>query len=263
MQESDMLAAFKQIVPKLSQGAHKGQAGRVCVFGGSEEYTGAPYFGAITALKLGADLAHVVCDTSAAPVIKSYSPELIVHPYLRTTMFSDKYFPLDQKDSIEQSCALLDRMHGAIFGPGMGRDKLMMATCRAILLGIKERDLPVVIDARLSEQDGLFLVQQEPSLIKGYSKAVLTPNPVEFKRLCSAVGIPEDSKAADLANALDGPVIVQKGEQDTIAHRIDVATCQTKGGRRRFGGQGDVLSGAIATFTAWVHLSQEYACCFP
>lgn len=30
----------------------------------------------------GADLSHVFCAREAAPVIKSYSPELIVHPVL-------------------------------------------------------------------------------------------------------------------------------------------------------------------------------------
>lgn len=30
----------------------------------------------------GADLSHVFCAIEAAPVIKSYSPELIVHPVL-------------------------------------------------------------------------------------------------------------------------------------------------------------------------------------
>ena len=31
---------------------------------------------------MGADLSHVFCTSGAATVIKSYSPELIVHPYL-------------------------------------------------------------------------------------------------------------------------------------------------------------------------------------
>jgi len=30
----------------------------------------------------GADLGFVICTKEAAPVIKSYSPELIVHPIL-------------------------------------------------------------------------------------------------------------------------------------------------------------------------------------
>ena len=33
-------------------------------------------------VQTGADLSHVFCTSGAATVIKSYSPELIVHPYL-------------------------------------------------------------------------------------------------------------------------------------------------------------------------------------
>ena len=32
--------------------------------------------------EVGSDLSHVFCTEGAATVIKSYSPELIVHPYL-------------------------------------------------------------------------------------------------------------------------------------------------------------------------------------
>lgn len=50
------------------------------VIGGSYEYTGAPFYTAMSALKMGADLAHVFCSKEAAGPIKTYSPELIVHP---------------------------------------------------------------------------------------------------------------------------------------------------------------------------------------
>lgn len=40
----------------------------------------------------------------------------------------------------------------------------------------------VVIDA-----DGLYLVQNEPEVVRGNAKAVLTPNVVEFKRLCESL----------------------------------------------------------------------------
>ena len=49
-------------------------------------YTGAPYFAAISALKAGADLVHVFCERDAGQVIKSYSPELIVHPVFDTEL---------------------------------------------------------------------------------------------------------------------------------------------------------------------------------
>ena len=45
-------------------------------------FLGAPYYAAISSLKAGADLSHVYCLEAAASVIKSYSPELIVHPVL-------------------------------------------------------------------------------------------------------------------------------------------------------------------------------------
>jgi len=84
----------------------------VGVIGGCLEYTGAPYFAAISAMKLvserlfktsvitdemtphqlsqGADLSHIFCETSAAVPIKSYSPDLIVHPVLPSTSSVEK-----------------------------------------------------------------------------------------------------------------------------------------------------------------------------
>lgn len=39
----------------------------------------------------GADLSHVFCTKDAAPVIKGYSPELIVHPILEES-YSVRYY---------------------------------------------------------------------------------------------------------------------------------------------------------------------------
>lgn len=43
-----MQARVRPIVPRLSSSKHKGQAGRVLVVGGCQEYTGAPYFAGIS-----------------------------------------------------------------------------------------------------------------------------------------------------------------------------------------------------------------------
>lgn len=43
---------FESVVPPLTAEKHKGEAGRIGVIGGSKDYTGAPYFAAITALKV-------------------------------------------------------------------------------------------------------------------------------------------------------------------------------------------------------------------
>jgi|ERR1700722_1553594 len=76
------LQNIKSIIPPLNGTLHKGQSGRVGILGGAREYTGAPYFAAISALRLGADLSHIICDPNAATPIKSYSPDIIVHPTL-------------------------------------------------------------------------------------------------------------------------------------------------------------------------------------
>jgi NAD(P)H-hydrate repair Nnr-like enzyme with NAD(P)H-hydrate dehydratase domain len=59
-------ASLSKLVPPLLASAHKGQGGRVGVFGGSSDYTGAPYFAAASTLRVGADLAYVLTADSAA-----------------------------------------------------------------------------------------------------------------------------------------------------------------------------------------------------
>ncbi|XP_022358327.1 ATP-dependent (S)-NAD(P)H-hydrate dehydratase isoform X3 [Enhydra lutris kenyoni] len=47
------LQLVRNIIPPLTSQKHKGQDGRIGVVGGCQEYTGAPYFAAISALKVG------------------------------------------------------------------------------------------------------------------------------------------------------------------------------------------------------------------
>lgn len=75
------------IIPPLSYSKHKGDNGKIGVIGGSEEYSGAPFYAGMTALKTGADLVHIFCAPCACSSIKSYSPELIVHPSLTQDSF--------------------------------------------------------------------------------------------------------------------------------------------------------------------------------
>lgn len=52
----DILKKVYNMVPPMLEHFHKGQLGRVAVIGGSENYTGAPYFSAMASAKLGCDL---------------------------------------------------------------------------------------------------------------------------------------------------------------------------------------------------------------
>lgn len=62
------------------------------------------------------------------------------------------------------------------------------------------------------------------------------------------------STTESLARAFGNVTIVQKGPQDIIANGVDTPLISdTPGSNRRCGGQGDLLSGTIATFFAWTH----------
>ncbi|XP_060909422.1 ATP-dependent (S)-NAD(P)H-hydrate dehydratase [Labrus mixtus] len=240
--EDDLLSLVKNTVPPLTSKKHKGQDGRIGIIGGCQDYTGAPYFAAISALKAGADLSHVFCTKEAAPVIKSYSPELIVHPVL------------DSPNAVEEIEKWLPRLHSLVVGPGLGREGLLLKTVKEVIEKSKTRDIPIVIDA-----DGLWLVTQQPSVIQGYHKGILTPNIMEFTRLYQALNRePMDSSdhqhsVMQLSVAMGNLTVVLKGEQDVITDGSKVFTCSLEGSGRRCGGQGDLLSGSMGVFAHWAH----------
>ncbi|KAJ3866854.1 H-hydrate dehydratase [Lentinula novae-zelandiae] len=258
-----LLEQIKQIIPPLNGTLHKGQSGRVGVLGGALDYTGAPFFAAMSALRFGADLSHVICSPTAAGAIKSFSPDLIVHPMLR-----EDSSPADVKPELN---SLLSRLHVLIIGPGLGREPYMQNFAKLALTLARERGMFLVLDA-----DALLLVGKELDLIKGYRRAVLTPNVVEFTRLSENVGVdpstPPDKRAEVISRELGGVAILQKGAKDIIAIDTTGESADTEksslkdepkektkeaveidveGGLKRCGGQGDILSGAVGTFLAF------------
>jgi ATP-dependent NAD(P)H-hydrate dehydratase len=91
----------------------------------------------------------------------------------------------------------------------------------------------------------LYLVQNHPEIIKGYSNAILTPNLAEFKRLCERMvngkiltcdettknsncffyyqkinfeDSNKDNMVGLLSQAFGGVTIVQKGQYDLISN---------------------------------------------
>lgn len=66
------------LFPPLTSTSHKGSHGRIAILGGSEKYTGAPFYAAQSALHCGVDLVSVYCASEACIPIKCYSPELMV-----------------------------------------------------------------------------------------------------------------------------------------------------------------------------------------
>ena len=226
-----------------------GQLGRVAVIGGSEDYTGAPYFSAMASAKLGADMSHVICEPGAGAVIKTYSPNLMVHPYMRQ---SHNMGQRDSVDSVTSSVtAMLSRLNVLVIGPGLGRDSAMQEASARVIAEAKKTNIPFVLDA-----DGLQLATEQPDLVKGYTECILTPNVVEFGRLASAVGLDPNKGdptkvCGELATAYGGVTIIQKGAKDYVSNGRDTLVSEGEGGLKRSGGQGDTLTGSLATLLAY------------
>jgi ATP-dependent NAD(P)H-hydrate dehydratase len=92
--------------------------------------------------------------------------------------------------------------------------------------------------------------------VQGCKECILTPNVVEFGRLCKAKNVDvegeeEGKKAAKLSKAMGGVIIIQKGARDYISDGETTLISDLPGGLKRSGGQGDTLTGSLATFLAW------------
>ncbi|RMZ90308.1 hypothetical protein DV736_g2445, partial [Chaetothyriales sp. CBS 134916] len=250
------LAKVRKLVPPMLPKFHKGQLGRVAVIGGSADYTGAPYFSAMASARLGCDLSFVICEPSAAPTIKSYSPNLMVSPILRSLASISPAQRESEPSGDELAKPILEmlpRLHVLVIGPGLGRDEITLKQVKAVIQAARRRDppVPMVLDA-----EALWLIQTDPDIIKGYKECILTPNVVEFGRLAKSVGLDlsngkQETACQELASIFGGVCIIQKGRVDYISQGRDTTVSDFEGGPKRSGGQGDTLTGALGTFLAW------------
>ncbi len=108
-----VLRLYPDLKSKSALTRKKGDMGIIGVIGGSIEYTGAPFYSGLSAIKAGSDLSHIFCHKEAAVPIKSYSPELIVHPAFDDSM---------SKDFIEKSIRWFKCMDVLVYGCGLGRE---------------------------------------------------------------------------------------------------------------------------------------------
>ncbi|KAK2868080.1 hypothetical protein FQN49_003185 [Arthroderma sp. PD_2] len=210
----------------------------------------------------GCDMSHVICEPSAATVIKTYSPNLMVHPILQSTSSVQDGSSNNISHHVKPILDFLPRLHVLVIGPGLGRDPLTQKITAEVIKEARKQEIALVMDA-----DALLLVQNDPKLIHGYKECLLTPNVVEFARLSKSVGLDppsSDGKAGGtsqdeakseacekLSRALGGVLIIQKGAHDVISNGDVSIISDVEGGKKRSGGQGDTLTGSLGTFMAW------------
>ena len=246
-----MLRSFIKMHTQTEPSLHKGQCGRIAVLGGSEIYVGAPYYAGLSALHCGADLLYLFTAKEAAPAIKCYSPELMVEP-VYSCLDADQ----TPRSIAEPVISKLGRLHAICIGPGLGRHKHVFEGVKEIIQEARKANLPIIIDA-----DGLFFINDDLEIIFGNHKVVLTPNIMEFRRLCKALKIEEPTsntgfddlllKVEKVAGTLGNVNILLKGKKDIISNGNFTEEVSELGGLRRSGGKGDVLAGLVTLACGW------------
>lgn len=245
------------IAPRLDGRGHKGQAGRICVLGGSIDYAGAPFYAGMSALRAGAELLYLCTALEATGPIKSYSPELMVSEVYRWSHISSEdgaVVEAEKARMVKKMVDLLPRLHAMAIGPGLGRDDRVLDAVKEVILRCREHELPLVIDA-----DGLWLIQHSPEILQGYGNAVITPNVAEYGRLAAAVMGNSAASPQEVCDKMAGPILLQKGPVDRIFSpgKTTPLECAEPGAPRRPGGLGDFLAGSLSTFLGWSRLAGQ------
>lgn len=253
----------KPLLPERSPDAHKGTFGKVMVVGGSINYTGAPYMGAMGAARVGAGLVTLAVPQPLYPMLASKAVE--------TTFL---LLPSDMGSLTPAALKILGQAFegykALLLGPGLGREKTTVEFVRQLLglrpagrraaLGFLARETveeakPYEIPAAVVDADALNALADTPDWsAKTEARLILTPHPGELARLR---GMETQQVEADrLAAATDaaaewGQIVVLKGAYTVVAAPDGHTTMLPFANPAlASAGTGDVLAGAIAGFLA-------------
>lgn len=201
---------------------HKGQAGRVSILAGSENYTGAAVLAATGALRGGGGLITLFTPENAlASVAAKCPPEIIVR-------------------GIKSPLELSEFRHDSlVVGCGLGEMGDPWAT--ALLDLIATSAVPTAVDA-----DALNQISKSGRMEILTEKHVLTPHPGEFARLAPDLAkLPREEAVLHFVNRTPVTLLL-KGSRTLVTGKNQPTFCNSTGTPgMATGGQGDLLAGVI------------------
>lgn len=238
-------ASFKEIKPYLkvrNKDSHKGDYGRVLVFGGSKTYIGALSLATSASIRIGTGLTYAAYKESLKEQFSSTLPSECIHIPLPTDdrgSFSDSSLNTLINLPFVKNLILL-------VGPGIGRERDVIDFVKKIYLNWEG---VILFDA-----DALFAIHDIINEFKHKAKLILTPHIGEMSYL-TGLGVDAIKRnlveiARNYAQAWNC-IVVLKSATTVVASEEDRVYINNFGnpGMAK-GGSGDVLSGAIASFLA-------------
>ena len=253
----------KPLLPQRPPDANKGTFGKVIVVGGSTNYTGAPYMGALGAARVGAGLVTLAVPQPIYPILAAKATE--------TTFL---LLPSDMGVLTPAALKILEPAFegykALLLGPGLGREKTTVDFVRQLLglrpagrraaMGFLARETveearPHELPAAVVDADALNALAETPDWWRETeARLILTPHPGELARLrqMEIKDIQADRLAAATEAAAEwGQIVVLKGAYTVVASPDGRATILPFANPAlASAGTGDVLAGAIAGFLA-------------
>lgn len=217
--------------------AHKGDFGRLFIIGGSETFSGAPAFVALSALRTGVDLAYVAAPEKTAYAISSMSPDLIT-----VKLAGDHLSPRNTKAIAEW----LPKADAVVMGPGLGLHEETREAARELFHLIEREKIPMLLDA-----DALKAFAEFKRRVR--SPVIFTPHAGEYKLLTGEdppKDLAERSEHVRKNSAKLRACILLKGPIDVVSDGVNTKLNRTGNPGMTVGGTGDVLSGIVGTFLA-------------
>ncbi len=242
------LETAQRFIPKRQIDAHKGDAGRVLIIGGSLGMSGAVALASRAALNAGCGLCIAAIPEKVLPIFAASILEATSHP-----------LPCDESGKLLESAAdslpeLWKGVQVVALGPGIGRSDETQALVRRI---VRECPVPLVIDA-----DALHALPSVAEEVKNRAAdTILTPHPGEMGVLMGiSAGEVNDARFETVAACAQkyGAIVVLKGARTLVATpEGQIFVNLTGNAGMATGGSGDVLTGTIAGLLAQLKNSED------
>ena len=158
------------LMPRRAAESSKNDYGRILCVCGSAGYTGAAFFAAQGAVRMGSGVVTLAVPERAWPVLAVKLSEPVVRPLPCTEdgLFSVRALP--------RLLELAEHADALLIGCGLGRsDEVTEVVCTLL----REAACPIVLDA-----DGIFALAQHKDILRRTARPlVMTPHAGEFARL--------------------------------------------------------------------------------
>lgn len=227
LEESDLYGILKR-----KRHSHKGTYGRVLVIAGSRTMSGAAYFSAMAAYRMGAGLVKIVSEVHNEGVLRTLLPE---------ALFSFYEEGEEPKELLQKELQWADAV---VTGPGLSLSDTAAFIVRQVLTGCS---VPCVVDADAITLLAGFSKQEKEQYLKK-ENLVLTPHLKELAVLLQkeTAEVSENlSRVTELLPAFGGVLVCKDAVTLTAgADTVYVNTIGTNG--LATGGSGDILTGILA-----------------